>query len=489
MKIEVEDYGEIRRLFEEEGMSQRRIAATLGISRTTVKKYCEGEQVPWERKPGSGMTETIMTEDVKEFIRACLNEDEKQGLKKQKHTARRIYQRLKEELNFKGGESTVRRYVKELRNHAPHTFIPLEYAPGEAIQVDWGECTVYIDGEKVKINIWCMRECYSADIFCRAFYRQNEESFLEGIRDGLIHYGGVPKKIIFDNAKVAVSEGFGIHAKATEGYRALAAHYVFTPVFCNIASGHEKGLVEGLVGYIRRNFFVPVPHVRTIEELNDMLTEAAKKYRDHMIDGQAETVGTKYETARKAFRPLPPFKFDTAVKAEVRADSFSMVKYDGNRYSVPYHLSGKEVTVKATGNYVSVLYRGEVVTQYTRDYGTGRKHYKLEHYMGLIERRPRSSIDAAPVKQTVPEALLRFLETLEDPHDVVKTLQLYLNQQDKVLKVISNVSSYEALEACVNPCTVRENTESIPNTSHIAVAVYVPELSQYDCLTSGGEVG
>ena len=144
-----------------------------------------------------------------------------------------------------------------------------------------------------------MRECYRGDIFVTAFYRQNEESFLEGIVKGLDHFGGTPQKIIFDNARVAVKEGFEHHAKATDKYLSLSAHYSFRPVFCNPAQGHEKGLVEGLVGLVRRNFFVPVPNISTIEELNTKLLEYCSMYRNHKISGKSMTVGEMAENCKE----------------------------------------------------------------------------------------------------------------------------------------------------------------------------------------------
>ena len=246
MAIEVDIYEKIRYYHEQEGKSQRAIAKTLGISRNTVKKYYDGSHVPWERQGTSGRRPYIITDEVIEFIKACLTEDDAENIKKQYHTAKRIYDRLVDEKAFAGGESTIRQIVATLKDKQAKVFIPLSYEPGEAVQIDWGEATVYLAGKKTKINLFCMRECYSADIYCIAFFRQNEESFLEGQISGFEYFGGVCKRTIFDNAKVAVKEGFGVHAKVQDRYKALAAHYSYKCEFCNIAAGHEKGLVEGL---------------------------------------------------------------------------------------------------------------------------------------------------------------------------------------------------------------------------------------------------
>jgi len=196
-----------------------------------------------------------------EFIEECLNEDEREGLKKQKHTAKRIYDRLVAEKGFKGGESTVRRKVRELRGGRQKVFIPLSFEPGEAMQVDWGEAVVYLHGERQKINLFCSRLCYSCRPVVLAYTHQNEESFLDAFVRVFGILGGAPRRVVFDNARVAVKEGFGIHAKKQDGYTALSAHYAFSAEFCNIASGNEKGLVENLVAWSRNNILVPEPRV------------------------------------------------------------------------------------------------------------------------------------------------------------------------------------------------------------------------------------
>lgn len=167
------------------------------------------------------------------------------------------------------------------------------------MQIDWGEATVYLNGEKIVVNLFCARLCYSDTPFVRVYRRQNEESFLEANVHALEYFGGVPRHVIFDSAKVAVKDGFGAHAKKQAGYSALSAHYGFEAVFCNPVSGNEKGLVEGLVGYIRRNTCVPVPRVNSMDELNDLLEEKCRKYLSHHIQWKPRPVGEMFEEEKK----------------------------------------------------------------------------------------------------------------------------------------------------------------------------------------------
>lgn len=258
MIIDMDIYGQIRHMYVQDSKSQRAIARELGISRNTVKKYCDGGCVPWERKDYE-RDAPVVTEEVRKFIRNCFAEDEAENLPKQSHTARQIFKRLKRELGFTGGESTVRRIVRQMKQPFKEAFVPLEFDPGEAAQIDWGEVRIYLKNERIKVQLFCYRLCYSADIFVRAFYRQNQESFLEGHVKAFTYCGGVPKRVIFDNARVAVKEGFGRYAKPQDAYKALSAHYAFGMDFCNINSGNEKGLVENLVGWVRRNVLALMP--------------------------------------------------------------------------------------------------------------------------------------------------------------------------------------------------------------------------------------
>lgn len=249
------DYKQIRQRYLA-GESQRHIAKTMGISRNTVAKYCEGDSVPWERKTPVREC-SVVTDEVIDFIRQCLEEDQQVSFKKQTHTAKRIYDRLVDEKGFTGGESTIRRKVREIRGTLPQAYVPLQFDPGDALQIDWGEADIYENDQKVRINLFCARLCYSCRPVVLAYHRQNAESFYDAIVRTFDILGGVTKRVIFDNGKVAVKDGFGACARMQSGYEALSAHYGYDAVFCNPAEGHEKGLVEGLVGWARRNICVP----------------------------------------------------------------------------------------------------------------------------------------------------------------------------------------------------------------------------------------
>ncbi len=486
MIIEVDIYEKIRYLHEQEGHSQRAIARILGVSRNTVKKYYEGTQVPWERQGISGRHRYVVTEEIMDFIKECFADDERENIKKQDHTAKRIYDRLVEEKGFKGGESTVRRIIGELREKQGKVFVPLSYEPGEAIQIDWGQATVYMAGKKIKLNLFCMRECYSADIYCKAFYRQNEESFLEAQINGFEYFKGISKRIIFDNAKVAVKEGFGIHAVVQNRYKALAAHYAFQCEFTNISAGHEKGLVEGLVGWVRRNIFVPIPRVDNIDELNAEILRRCLKYREHKIAGRDQLVGEMALSSIARMIKLPRYRFDSSKTITAKVDDFSTVRFNCNNYSVPYKYAGKEVSVKGYGNEIIILYRNIELARYTRCYEKSKTKYRLEHYLDLIERRPRSVFNAKPVKENVTDELLQAGRRLSGPKEMVKLLRLCIDYgEDTIIGIIDRIQTPELNIEQIRAYLIPVN-ETGKIHSEIDVQVKMPQFEKYDALVRKG---
>ena len=421
MVITVEIYKQIRRM-RLDGMSQRQIAAVLHISRNTVKKYWDGNCVPWERKEYS-REPGVLTKDVVAFVRQCVDEDSQCGSKKQHHTAKRIYDRLVAERGFTGGETTIRRLVKELREKHQEAFVPLAFPAGDALQIDWGEATVYLSGVKTTVNLFCARLCYSGAPMVLAYRRQNEESFLDALVQVFQYFGGVPRRVIFDNGKVAVKDGFGAHARKQAGYAALAAHYGFEAVFCNPASGNEKGLVEGLVGYIRRNVCVPVPKVKSLEELNRMLQEKCLNYLSHQIRGKEASVGEMLTREREKLYPLPGYPFDACKRVTGRVDRFCTVRFDTNNYSVPAAYCGREVSVKAGPETVSIYFEGQCIAQHHRCLDRQQNIYKLEHYLHLLEKKGRAIFYARPVQEALPAYFLNWLQKQDlSPKELVEML-------------------------------------------------------------------
>ena len=270
---------------------------------------------------------------------------------------------------------------------------------------------------------FCARLCYSGVPMVLAYRRQNEESFLDALVQVFQYFGGVPKRVIFDNGKVAVKDGFGAHARKQAGYAALAAHYGFEAVFCNPASGNEKGLVEGLVGYIRRNVCVPVPKAESMEDLNRMLQEKCLNYLSHQIRGKESSVGEMLTKEREKLYPLPGYPFDPCKRATGRVDRFCTVRFDTNNYSVPAAYCGREVSVKAGPETVSIYFEGQCIARHRRCLDRKQNIYKLEHYLPLLEKKGRAIFYARPVQETLPDYFLNWLQKQNlSPKELVEIL-------------------------------------------------------------------
>ena len=344
----MEIYGRVRRAVRVEGRSQRAVARDFGLSRETVRKmlqYAVPPQQPINRPklgPWVGVIDAILSED-------------KQRPAKQRHTAKRIFERLKEEHGFTGGFTIVKDYVRSAELHSREMFIPLTHAPGEA-QADFGEALVVVAGVEQKAHYLAMDLPHSDDCFVAAFPAETTEAFLEGHVRAFAYFGGVPTRILYDNSKIAVARILGGEERQkTRAFSELQSYYLFADKFGRPAKGNDKGKVEGLVGYARRNFMVPIPRVSSWEELNTRLEAESRKRRLRRLRGHTETIGERFQRDRTAMLPLPAAAYEACEKIAGRVSSLSLVRYRSNDYSVPTQYGHRQVWVKGYVRQVVTL--------------------------------------------------------------------------------------------------------------------------------------
>lgn len=490
--IDINLYEEIRRLYAVEKLSQRAIARKLGISRNTVKRYCKGENVPWETKPRQ--YERPVTGPVEALVREWLTKD-KDAPPKQRHTAERVYQRLVEEHGFRGSYSTVRQLVRELRPEVNKAYIPLEFAPGEAAQVDWGEATVIIAGRKVKVQLFCYRLCHSSAPYVAAFPSQRSDCFLAGHVQSFNFFGGVPRRLIYDNVKTAVKDGWGRYIKAEQpAFMALKSHYAFRADFCNPGGGNEKGLVEGLVGYIRRNVLVPVPRVNSFVELQGELDKRCRQYQDKHLHYHPAPVKEALAREKQYLTPLPAREFDYALTRMAEVDSLSLIKFEKNRYSVPVNLVGKTVTVKGYPFQVKVYYHSQEVAVHPRTYLADQTSLVLEHYLPVLVQKPRSLANAAPLRRaSLPPGLYELKERLlgrGEDRELARILGLVMEygieEVEKAIKLAlkSGQDSFQAVRYYLRQ-EEGAGSAQIPLDAAFPTVAAV-NLEAYDSLLGGG---
>jgi len=424
----VEIYGRVRRAVRVEGKSQRGVAREFGISRETVRKMLEyavppgyQRQQPIKRPklgPWVGVIEAILSED-------------KQRPAKQRHTGKRIFERLKEEHGFTGGYTIVKDYVRAATLRGQEMFVPLAHPAGEA-QVDFGEALVVIAGAEHKAHYLVMDLPQSDDCFVVAFPAETTEAFLEGHMRAFAYFGGVPTRILYDNTKIAVAKILGGEQRQrTRAFSELQSYYLFADKFGRPAKGNDKGKVEGLVGYARRNFMVPIPRFHSWDELNAHLEQQCRKRREKILRGHKESIGERFERDRTVLLPLPAAPYEACEKISARVNSLSLVRYRANDYSVPTEYGHRQVWVKGYVHEVVIACGSEVIARHERSYDREAVVFDPLHYLALLEQKTRALDQAAPlVGWQLPECfaeLRRLLETRLKKHgsrEYVQVLRL-----------------------------------------------------------------
>ena len=342
----VDLYNRVRRACHVDGMSKSAAGRLFGIDRKTVAKILL-HSVP----PGYRRTALPVRPKLDPFIPIIdqILEDDKRVIKKQRHTAKRIHARLREELGFTGGITIVTDYVREKQRRSKEVFVPLSHAPGHA-QVDLGETLGVIDGVECKLHYFAMALPHSDAFFLKAYPAETTEAFCDGHVSAFAFFGGVPLSILYDNTTIAVAKICGDGKRErTRIFSELQSHYLFEDKFARPGKGNDKGNVEGVIGYGRRNFLVPAPRFNSFDELNARLEEQCLRRQDDIVRGHSEPIGERLMRdldALMALPPTPPTPYDACEKVSTRATSISMVRYRNNDYSVPVAYAHHEVQVR-----------------------------------------------------------------------------------------------------------------------------------------------
>lgn len=473
----------IRKLFFVEGWSIRKISRQLPVSRPTIRKMLQDSEVPkynlTKPRPSPVMDKYCAV------LQQWLLDDES-APPKQRHTAVRMYERLRDEYGFTGAQSTVRRVVAQLRQSIPECFIPLMAAPGEQIQVDFGHAQVIINNIETRVCLFCMRLKYSQVPFVRAFPTERLEAFLGGHILGFEYFGGVPRQGLYDNAKTQVVKILeGPKREEHEWFSSLRSHYLFDSHFCRPRRGNEKGAVENLVKYVRQHVLVPVPSFDSWEELNDtLLTWCEKEKNKHLVS---------WEEEQQALRSLPATKFCSARPQAVKVSTYSLIVVDRNRYSVPSNYVGQNLLAKAYVDRVEILSRDQVIATHRRYYGRGHTSLQLEHYLTALEHKPHAVTHATVVRQ-LPEAFQRVRERMEQSSptgykDFLNVLLLLREYPlEKIHEAIMAVGPLVANELSIRNYLLNKQVQPV-NTGKLPLAatplITLADTQRYDQLLKG----
>lgn len=403
----VQTYQKARQLYFNDNISLRKISKELGINRRSLKKMIDHSS-----PPGYQRVKVIalpMLGSHKEWIDEIL-ENDKKNHRKQRHTAMRIFNRLKQERDYKGGYTIVREYVANKRQKTKEMFVPLEHSPGMA-QADFGEADIKLKGQLVRIHYFTMQLPFSDGIFVKAYMTENTESFCDGHVSAFEFFSGVPKRILYDNTKIAVSKILQNKDRdLTRGFTALQSHYLFESGFANLAKGNEKGGVENMVGFTRRNFMVPIPEFDNLDDFNTHLAAGCKEYTKKINYGHTVSVGQRL--ALEAFKPLPAVAFQSYSTSITHVNSQGLVRFKKNDYSVPTNLGQVQVLVKGYVDEVVICYNNSVVAKHRRLYGSEQVNYDPLHYLSLLERKIAAFEQAAPLKNWQLPSIFAKIEAM-----------------------------------------------------------------------------
>jgi transposase len=337
------------------------------------------------------------------FIETILKTDHT-APRKQRHTAHRIWKRVRQEFpDLEVSERMVRRYVRK-RKHAlglagRETCIPQSYGWGSEAQVDWYEAWADLGGERTKLQVFSIRSMASGAAFHCAYLHATQQAFLEGHEWAFRYFGGVFRRLRYDNLKAAVQRILrGSRREETARFIAFRSHWKFESVFCTPGQGHEKGGIEEEVGFFRRNHWVPVPQARDLAELNRQLLAGCREEEKRKIAGREQTVGEAIIAEREYLLALPDEAFDLAEVSFPKLDGFSRARVRTNFYSAPLR-PGTEVEARVHASYIEIRHEGKCVARHERCYGRQQEILDLEHYLDVLEHKPGALAGSKPLEQ------------------------------------------------------------------------------------------
>ena len=493
----MDDCIRVRELHFKEGLSVRAVARRTGLHRDTVKKIVrDGGTLVYRRgapaeRPKLGPFVGVIDEILK---------SDPHSPPKQRHTAKRIFDRLRAEHGYTGGYTQVKSYVHECRYLLREAFVPLEFGPSQA-QVDWGEAWVLEAGKPLKVHLFVLTLPFSDVRFVACFPRESLEFFLEGHLRAFAFLVGVPRRIIYDNLKAAVTKvGLGRRRSLNAIFDAFRQRHLFEAAFCNTARGNEKGHMENGVGWARRNLFVPMPAVSDWEGFNVDLAARCREQWAARLRGHETTVAERLEKERQYFLPLAPWHLPAAKPWTVT--SLCLVRFDTNDYSVPCRWAHHRVTVRADVGQVRIFHQDQCIATHTRCHGRERAIYEPWHYLALVEHKPRSLDWGAPMKDLLlPDCFQILRLRMEEGQEHSRGTRAYI----RVLRFLEQYSLCDLTRAVERTLVLGvEDEEIIRNlllcppeqmpspldlTGRQHLAAYwiaAPDPSLYSALAQGG---
>lgn len=498
----------IRRDHDRRGWGVRRLAREHQVGRRLVRQALSSA-VPPARKVAE--RESPVLGPAKAFIEGVLTADQKVP-RKQRHTARRIWQRLREELEIEAAESTVRQYVSRCKRElgqVSEVMVPQVHDPGSEAEIDFFDAAVVLDGVQQTLKCFQMRACYSGRVFVRAVARETQQAFLECMAAAFVYFGGVFPVVRMDNHRGAVSWVLrGRRRVEADRFVAFRSHYLFETRYCLVGEqgAHEKGGVEGGQGHFRRNYMVPLPHARDLVELNEQVLASCAREDQRTPEGRRETKLVDWELEQGQLRPLPPEAFETAEWVEgIRVDVKSRARVRTVNYSVPVRLAGLQVRAAVSSDRVLIFHRGEQVARWERCWEPYGERLDLDHYLEVLKDKPGAFWGSKPLRQAKDEgrfpaqyaelfvALKARVGESEAARQMVDILLLHRRYPGQVVEeAVSGVLAAGVLDGHAVAVLVRRALEGRPPLTVLDLGELdhyrrpQPQVDAYDALLQGG---
>ena len=407
----VDLYLRVRLACHVDGLSQRGAASRFGIARETVRKMLRHSEPPGyrRRQPPKRPKLAPFTDIIDRIL-----EEDRTVHRKQHHTAKRIFERLRDEHGFTGKETIVKDYVRERRLRRREMFVPLSHPPGHA-QADFGEADAIIAGVKYRAHFFVMTLPHSDACFVAAYPAATTEAWLDGHNRAVVFFGGVPQSILYDNDKCLVSRILSDGTRQrTRAFSGLQSHYLFEDRYGRPGKGNDKGNVEGVVGYARRNFMTPLPRFASWDAFNGHLEEQCRNRQGNVLRDHRESIGERFVRDREALKRPLPAPFDACDKQGTRVDSLSLVRYRTNDYSVPVAYGPQEVWIRGYVHEVVIGCGAGIIARHPRSYDREDMVFDPIHYLPLLEHKIGALDQAAPLAGwELPDAFPTLRRLLE----------------------------------------------------------------------------
>jgi transposase len=373
-------WAEIRRLSEIEKLSGRAIAQRLHCSRHTVADALSMEQPPTSTPTSRQSLLDPYVERIKELL-----------AKDPDLSAVRIREEIAR-AGYVGGANILRRYLRQVRPARGRVYQEVHYEPGQAMQVDWGDCdSVQVGSTKRKVSVFVAVLCSSRLLHIEFTLSQRKAEFYRGLANALSFFGGSPRAVIFDNLKAAVLNGSGRNACFHPEFLALCGHFCMQPIACARRDPESKGIVEAAVRYVKHNALAG--RADELLRFEDYLA-LAPVWRDQVAnvrlhESTRERPIDRFEHERKLLRPLPAIPFDTDEVVPAVVSPHARIAFDGNRYSAPPQFVRKTLTLRASRAEVRLLHEGQIVARHVRSYERGGLLVLPEHRLAALSLRQR----------------------------------------------------------------------------------------------------